>query len=509
MDSSYVCQVKNVSKSFPGVKALDGIDLNIDRGKVHGLVGENGAGKSTLIKILTGAYKLDNGTVDYYNNGKLLHISDTLQAKRNGISTAYQDLLVAADLTVAENFFLGCAPKNKLGMVDWRKMYAESDRILAEYDMGYVNSRALIRNLTISVQAMINIVKIANEKANMVIFDEPTALLPNEDVRKLFAIIKRMRDEGTSVLYISHRLEEVLEICDTVTVLKDGKLVDTLPISEVNEDKLVSLMVGRDIEDIYGINHPELGTEVLRVENLSRDDVFRDVNFDLKKGEIIGFFGLVGSGRTEIMRCLYGADKLTSGKIYVDGKETKISSVKDANNKKFGLIPEDRRKQGLAMPLSIAQNINMSDYDSITRFGLINRKREEQRARQFIDALNIKAYSSKQKVENLSGGNQQKVVISKILCKGGEIIIMDEPTVGVDVGAKKEIYNLIEKLVNEGKAIIFVSSYLPEVMGISDRINVTCEGHLTGTVTRQEIEKIGYTAAEEKIMKFASKVERS
>ncbi|MBC8535363.1 sugar ABC transporter ATP-binding protein [Feifania hominis] len=504
MNPNNIIEVKDVSKSFPGVKALKHVSINFERGKVHGLVGENGAGKSTLIKILTGVYSLDSGVVDYAYQDRVLHIQNPLQARQYGISAAYQDLTVAKELSVGENFFLGKVPRNKLGFVDWNTMYQKASEVLEECHIVGVDPKKPIKSLTVSQQAMATIAKISNENANVVIFDEPTALLPNEDVDKLFEVIRAMVARGTSIIYISHRLEEVMAICDTVTVLKDGAVVDTVPASTLDVDKMVSMMVGRTIEEIYSIEHVTPGEEVLRVENLARGDVFENVSFSLRKGEILGFFGLVGSGRTEIMRCIFGADRRTAGDIYIYGKKAKISCVKDATNAKLGLVPEDRRNHGLALPLSVTANINMADYDSISTLGIVNRKQEEQRSREYIDRLNIKAYSGKQIVRNLSGGNQQKVVISKILAKGGEILIFDEPTIGVDVGAKKEIYLLIEELIQQGKSIILVSSYLPEVMGLCDRMVVMCEGRVSGEITKNKINEIGSEAAEELILKMAS-----
>lgn len=507
-EKDIVLEIQHVDKKFPGVHALKDISFHIKRGSVHALVGENGAGKSTLIKLITGAYSLESGVINYYHKGQTLHVKNPLEAKKHGISVAYQDLQVAPELTVAENFFLGKMPRNQFGVVDWKRMYEQAAGILENCDMGYIDPQQKMKRLTVSQQAMVTVAKISNEQSDLIIFDEPTALLPNEDVEKLFRVMKEMKAKGTSIIYISHHLEEVMRICDMVTVLKDGTLVDTLPIEELDEDKMVSMMVGREIEDIYGISHPPLGEEVLRVENLCSGKKFSNISFSLKRGEILGFFGLIGSGRTEIMRSIYGADRFDSGEIYVYGEKVNIRKVKDATSHRIGLVPEDRRAQGLALPLSVTTNINMSNYGPITRMGLVNQKKELERSEGFIKKLRIKAYSGRQVVRNLSGGNQQKVVISKVLCEGGEIIIFDEPTIGVDIGAKKEIYSLMEELVKEGKSILFISSYLPEVMGLSDRIIVMHEGMVSGQITLEEIKTL-QSAAEERIMKMASNIERS
>lgn len=507
--SEYVLDARQVSKTFPGVRALDGVSLQIKRGEIRALIGENGAGKSTLIKVITGVYKNEEGAVDYYTkDGQRVHIENPMQAKHNGISAAYQDLMVANELTVAENFFLGKVPTNAFGVVDWKTMVKKSKEYLDDCDMGHIDPRKKIRDLTISQQAMITVAKMRSENANFVIFDEPTALLPNEDVEKLFKVIRKLRDNGSTILYVSHRLEEIMEICDSVTVLKDGKLVTTMPIEEVNVDKMVSLMVGREIDDMYNIRHVPIGKEVLRVENFNHGRAYHDISFTLHQGEILGFFGLVGAGRTEVMRAMFGLDARDTGEVYLNEKKADIRNSGDALRNNVGLVPEDRRKQGLAMPLSVTHNINSSSYSSIRRLGfLVNLRAERERSDSYMQKLRIKAYSGRQIVRNLSGGNQQKVVLSKILCRGGEIIIMDEPTVGIDVGAKKEIYALMEELIHEGKSILFVSSYLPEVMGLSDRIVVMCEGHKSGEITREEILNATGAAAEEKIMLMASRVD--
>ena len=502
--SEPILEVRHVNKTFPGVRALQDISITIERGTIHALVGENGAGKSTLIKAITGAYKYDSGEILFYDeSGTSKIIKDPLETKRMGIAAAYQDMVVAPELTVGENFFLGHIPRTPLGIVDWNHMFECSSRILREYGID-VDPKEKMSGLTVSQQAMVTIAKLSNENAKLIIFDEPTALLPNQEVNTFFEIIHKLQNKGITIIYISHRLDEIMGICDRVTVLKDGCVIGTENVKEINEKILISMMVGRDMSDLYRINKSKPGEEILRVENLSKKGVFDSISFNLNQGEILGFFGLIGSGRTEVMRCLFGADRYTSGKIYLFGKEIHLRSVKDSQKSGIGLIPEDRREQGLALGMDIAHNINMADLDHVSKSGFLNYKKYYDRCKSFISKFKIKAYSGKQIVRNLSGGNQQKVVIAKVLASKCNIIIMDEPTVGVDVGAKQEIYQLMGDLVHEGHSILFVSSYLPELLGISDRIVVFHEGRKTGELGRDELKKLSSNAAEEKIMSYAS-----
>ena len=369
-------------------------------------------------------------------------------------------------------------------------MYDECKKVLEKFDLD-INPKAKINTLPLAMQAMITISKIStNDTLRLVIFDEPTALLENEKVEKLFNFIEELKNQGVSIIYISHRLEEIMEICDCVTILKDGKYVDTKQIDEVDKDKLISLMVGRQMTDIYDIKHQEAGKEVLRVENFTNNINYHDISFDVKEGEILGFFGLVGSGRSELMRGIYGIDEIANGDIYIKGEKVKIDSVSKALKNGLGFLTEDRREDGLALPLSIKINSNMNSYDLISRKNVISLEKENNRANQSIKDLKIKTPSCNQLVSHLSGGNQQKVVISKLLNRNPDILIFDEPTVGVDVGAKQEIFQIMEKLIAQKKAIILISSYLPEVMGLSDRLIVMAKGKITAEYTRDEIERL-------------------
>lgn len=477
-----IVRMVDISKSFPGVRALDGVHLAVHAGEVHALVGENGAGKSTLIKILMGAYTHDSGEI--YIDGKLVAIKSPQHAKQLGLGAVYQDVTLARHLSVGENFFLGKLPR-KGGLVDWNSVYAQTQSICEELGV-HVNPKMLIKDLTVAQQEMITIAKVVHGNARVIVFDEPTALLANEETQELFDLIARLKAAGVGIIYISHRLEEIFQICDTVTVLKDGKFVKSMPVAESNQNELITLMVGRKMEDMYNISHVEPGETVLSVRGLTRRDEFEDISFDLRRGEILGFFGLVGSGRTEVMRCLFGADKYDAGEITLHDKPFTPRDPGAAIRRGLGLLPEDRKQQGLALQLSVANNINMGGYAPISSAGFISLGQERSVADRFVDKLTIRTPSIAQKVGNLSGGNQQKVVVGRWLNRGSKVFIFDEPTVGVDVGAKAEIYRLFEELIKQGNSIIIVSSYLPEVMGLSDRIVVLREGRQMGTVARQD-----------------------
>jgi len=479
-------RVVKVSKSFPGVQALDNVDMVVHKGEVHGLVGENGSGKSTLIKILMGVHQKDSGKI--YINGEEVNFKSPLEAQKKGLNAVYQDVMISPELSVGENFFLGKLPLNRLGFVDWSKVYKESQKILRELGLE-IDPQKKISHLSFGDRAMVVIAKVVNEKANLAIFDEPTSLLTIEETDMLFNLIRLLRDKGLGIIYISHRLEEIFKICDTVSVLRDGKIVGTNPLLNVNKNKIVSMMVGRSIEEMYNIRRAEPGEVLLEVKNLTREPDFRKLSFSLRRGEVLGFYGLIGSGRTEIMRAIFGVEKPDSGEIIVKGKQVKFSYPYQAMAQGIGLVPEDRKAQGLAIYLTVRHNINISSYGDISNLGFIRRKDELSRTKKIVDALNIYTPSIEQVVNNLSGGNQQKVVIAKWFIKNVDILILDEPTTGVDVGAKVEVYRLIEGLIQQGKAVIVVSSYLPEIMGLADRILIMAEGDFMGEVRREDVDE--------------------
>ena len=489
-----IVRMENISKGFPGVKALTNVSIRFNAGEVHALVGENGAGKSTLIKTLMGVHLKDSGEI--YVAGEKVQIRNPIHARDLGLSAVYQDVTIAQHLTVAENFFLGRLPLNKAGLINWKEMVRKAQEVLDELNIE-VDARKAVAQLSVAQQEMVIIAKKYFEHSKLIIFDEPTALLANDEVEELFRIIRKLRDEGVACVYISHRMEEIFELCDTVSVLKDGELIDSFPTSATTEDELISKMVGRTIEDMYKIDRFEPGDEVLRVENLTRSSAFENINFSLKKGEVFGLFGLVGSGRTEIVRAIFGADSFDFGQIYLEGKGVVLGTPSEAIQNGICLLPEDRKHQGLTIDTSVENNINMASYQDIAKFGFIDLKKEKNRSLKQIRDMKIKTPSEKQKVINLSGGNQQKVVIGKWLSCNSSIFIFDEPTVGIDVGAKSEIYRLFEKLLSQGNAIIMISSYLPEIMGIADRIMVISEGKQSGILNREDFE-------EERLLKMAS-----
>jgi ribose transport system ATP-binding protein len=489
-----VVRLEHIVKSFPGVKALQDVHLCVRSGEIHGLVGENGAGKSTLIKILMGVYQRDGRNI--YVQGQKVEINDPSQAKDYGLGAVYQDVTLAQHLTVGENFFLGHLPRTGLGFIDWKTVFQVTQETLEELNLR-VDPRTLVKDLPTAEQEMIAIAKTVHDKSKLIIFDEPTALLTNEETEELFQLIRKLKADGLGIIYISHRLEEIFEICDTVTVLRDGVWVDSLPTAETDEDALIRMMVGRTIEEMYAIQHVDRGEKVLEVKNLTKRGRFENITFDLYKGEILGLFGLVGSGRTDIVKAIFGAEEYTSGEIRIAGKKTAIASPVEGIQHGIGLLPEDRKGQGLALSLSVTINVNLASYEEISRLNFVDVRQEKARAEQYVSSLQIKTPSLQQRVLNLSGGNQQKVVIAKWLCRASEVLIFDEPTVGVDVGAKVEIYKLLEELLQQHYAIIMISSYLPEIIGISDRLLVIHDGQITGMLNRSEYD-------EEKILKLAS-----
>ena len=494
MEARPFLEMRNISKQFPGVRALDDVDLTIREGEIHALAGENGAGKSTVIKIIMGVYQKDGGTI--HLEGNEINVPNVIEAGKMGLAAVYQDLSLARDLSIGENFFMGQFPRKKGGFIDWDVVFSQTEETLKALNVN-VNPRLKITELSPAMQEMVAIAKVVHKKARLIIFDEPTALLSNEEVAILFDIIKKLKAEGISVIYISHRLEEIFTICDTVSVLKDGKHVKTLAVRDTNEDEIISLMVGRELTDMYNIQHFPKGDELLRVENLGRGKRLQDISFSVKQGEIFGLFGLVGSGRTEVVRAIYGADPIDTGVLHFNGAKVTIKHPSQAISLGIGLLPEDRKNQGLALTQTLSHNVNLASYKAISRFMFVKGKLERQRSEQSVEKLNIKTPSINQLVQNLSGGNQQKTIFAKWLCCESKLFIFDEPTVGIDVGAKQEIYKLIEDLTRQGHAVILISSYLPEIMGLSDRIGVLHEGTMHHIVEREDF-------TEETLLRYAS-----
>ncbi len=487
-------QMLNISKAFPSVQALDKVKFDLYAGEVHALVGENGAGKSTLIKILMGVYTKDAGRIILKDQE--IEIRSPIHAKSLGLGAVYQDVNLAPHLSVAENFFMGNLLRNKFGLIDMKSMEREAKKVLNSIEVN-VDPRRKVKELSVAEQAMVSIAKIMHLNSDVVIFDEPTALLTSEETEQLFKIIKKLKLQNKAVIYISHRLEEIFEISDRVSVFKDGIYVDTLKTTETNEDELISMMVGRAITNMYDIQRQSTSEVVLKVEDLARQGVFHDINFDVHKQEIFGMFGLVGSGRTEIVRSIFGLELPDHGSIEYKNQIRRIKSPKQAINEGIALVPENRREQGLAMELDLVDNTNVVAFDKVSFAGILKLKQARAVAKKYVDLMGTKASSIYQQVKFLSGGNQQKVVISKWLAHDSELFFFDEPTVGVDVGSKVEIYKIFEDLISKGRTIVIISSYLPELMGLSDRILVMHEGKQMGILNRDEFD-------EENILRLAS-----
>ncbi len=495
-------KIENITKIYNGVVALSDVSFDIKKSEVRALMGENGAGKSTLIRQIMGVEKPNFGCVKINCNNEWITPNSVIEASKNGLAANYQHVNIANELCVAENYFLGNMPTNKFGIIDWKKAVVDSKAILEKFNLD-INPLTKVKDLSIANQAMITISKISlNKNLRLVIFDEPTALLENEKVATLFNFIKELKQKGISIIYVSHRIEEILEICDSITVLKDGTYVDTKPIKDVTKHSIISLMVGREVSNIYNIKHFESKEELLRVQNLSNAKHYKNVNFNVHRGEIVGFFGLVGAGRSEVMKGIFGVDHTCTGQIFLNNKEVKIKTPKSAMNHGIGLIPEDRLKEGLAMSLSVSTNINIGSYETISKYGVISLKKEKDIAEKYKKEIYIKVNNINQKVSDLSGGNQQKVVVGKLLAEDPDLFIFDEPTVGIDVGAKQEIYKIIENLVAAGKGIIVISSYLPEVIGLSDRMYVMAEGEIVAAISGNEMKKM----SEDDYLKLASKI---
>jgi ribose transport system ATP-binding protein len=470
-------EMRDIRKVFPGVIALDQVSLAVSKGEVHILLGENGAGKSTLMKILSGAYEKDSGQI--FVNGAETEIRNPKHARDLGISIIYQELNLVPHLSAAENIFLGREPSSIPGLVDHRQMYAKSAEILRGLGVDF-DPRSLIKELSIAEQQMVEIAKAVSLDASIIIMDEPTSALTEKEIRELFARIRKLKAAGVSIIYISHRMEELFEIGDRVTVLRDGRLVGTRQIREVGKSELIRMMVNRELTQQFPKVAAPKGEEVLRTRGLTREGAIHDVSLTLHEGEVLGIAGLLGSGRSELARVIFGLDKADAGEIYIKGRETKISSPRQAINLGIGFLTEDRKTQGLVLPLSTGENICLPSVERFSKMGIVSAREEKQAAEKYLKDLRIKATGIAQKVMFLSGGNQQKVVLSKWLCCRGKILIFDEPTRGIDVGSKAEIYQLMNELTAAGAAIIMISSDLPEVLGMSDRILVMHKGRING-----------------------------
>ena len=485
--------MEHITKTFPGVKALDDVSFDLKAGEVHALLGENGAGKSTLIKVLGGIYHPDAG--DIYINGEKADIHSVTSAQRNGIAIIHQELVLVPYMTVAENIFLG-REVMKGKFVNRRAMETEAQKLLDEYDM-HVQASELLVNLSIAQQQMVEIVKAISYHSRILVMDEPTSSISDKEVEHLFKIMRTLTEEGVGIIYISHKMSELQEICDRVTVMRDGGYVGTRVVKETSNDELIAMMVGRTLTSYYTRDFLEGGDEVLKVEHLSDGDMVRDVSFEARKGEIVGFAGLVGAGRSETMQAIFGLSGHIKGQIFVEGKEVQIHTPLDALASGIALVPEDRKKDGLYLSQSVRYNMTIEVLKSFIGKMRVDAKKEEEITQKYIDMLSIKTPTHEQRIGNLSGGNQQKVLIGRWLATQPKILILDEPTRGVDVGAKSEIYTIMNQLAKQGMTILMVSSELPEIINMSDRVYVFAEGLVTGCLKHDEV-------SQESIMKLAA-----
>lgn len=481
----YVLELKNIYKSFPGVKVLEDVTLQVRPGEVHALMGENGAGKSTLMKILMGIYKADQGSI--FLEGKETVIHGPKDAMSKGISMIHQELNTVLDMEVAENVFVGRELLKKgfekLKIVDIARMREETGKYFREMNID-IDPRAKMRTLSVAEMQLVEIVKAISLNSRIIVMDEPTSAITEKEATVLFAQIERLKKQGVAIIYISHKMDEIFRISDTITVLRDGQWIGTKPAKELDNDMLIKMMVGRELTDIYPKDPVEIGDVILEVKNLSRGKKVRDASFSLRKGEVLGIAGLVGAGRSELVETIFGLYPKTGGQIFLHGKEVHIKSAADAIKNKMALITEDRKQTGLNLIVSVKENIASVSIGKLSNHGIVNDKKINEVSEKYIKELKIKTPDGNAIVGNLSGGNQQKVVLAKWLLDEPDIIIFDEPTRGIDIGAKRDIYLLINNLAKEGKAVIVISSEMAEVMGICDRILVMAEGRINGEVQR-------------------------
>ncbi len=494
--SEFILDIRGITKKYPGVTALEDVSFQVEKGEIHALVGENGAGKSTLIKILSGVTTATSGS--FLVHGEKADFGSPLEARDRGISVVHQELKLVDSLTVAENIFLG-RPRTSgpLKLVDRRRQNREARELLSSLNAG-LDEKAYVGGLSVAQKQLVEICKALSTSSELIIMDEPSATLTDNELEILFKTLETLREKGVTVIYISHRLEEIFRLADRVTVLRDGKVIGTRPVSEVDRKSLIEMMVGRTVENEYPKKKVPIGEPLLEVRGLSRRGAFEDISFTLRRGEILGIAGLVGAGRTELVRAVFGADKKTSGEVRIHGKLAPIACVSDAVSHRMGLVPEERKTQGVVLGMTIRENISLAGMNLVLKGGIIKKGLESELARRYVRLLRVATPDENRQVKNLSGGNQQKVVLAKWLAVDSDIFLFDEPTRGIDVGAKSEIYSLLSDLVSEGKGIVMVSSELPELLGMCDRIVVMHEGRMTGTVEAGE-------ASQELIMEYATR----
>ena len=479
-----VLALRGIAKSFPGVRALQGVSFDIRCGEVHALLGENGAGKSTLIKVISGVHQPDAGTLQL--DGRSIRLTSPQAARQAGIATIYQELLLFPELTVAENVFMGHALRRRWGGLDWPAMRARTRELLASLDISDLDPEQVVGTLSVGNRQRVEILRALSQDARILVMDEPTAALTEHDVVRLFAIVRRLRERGVSIVYISHRLEEIFIVADRVTVLRDGEHVATRPVSETDEADLVQMMVGRRIDSLFPKADVPLGDVLLELRDLVRPPSTNGVSLTVRAGEILGLAGLVGSGRSELAQVIFGVTPAGSGAILLDGKPVRVNSVAEARRLGIAYVPEDRATQGLVRPMSVRENASLAVLSGIARFGFIDRDAEARLARETVIRFGVRTAGIEQVVGRLSGGNQQKVVLGKWLAAQPRVLILDEPTRGIDVGAKAEIHRLMGELAGRGMAILMISSELPEVLGMSDRVLVMREGAIVAGFSRHE-----------------------
>ncbi len=493
-EPAFLLEMRDISKAFPGVQALSDVTLQLGRGEVLGLVGENGAGKSTLVKILAGAHLADAGQL--LIEGQPVTIASPQAALRHGVAIIYQEFNLVPDMSVAENIFLGREPRTKFGLMDYRALWQQAREWLDLLEAP-INPKTLVRELSVANQQLVEIAKALSQDARILVMDEPSAALTEHELENLFNQIRQLKAKGVSIIYISHRLEELFEIADRCTVLRDGQHVVTDYVKNLDRNSLIKHMVGRELSEQMPKIAVKPGKELLRIAGFERAGVLEHISLAVFEGEILGIAGLVGAGRTELARAIFGADPVEEGRIYVGGEEVTIRCPRDAIDLGIGLVPEDRKLQGLILELAVRENMTLANLDEIRNMGLLSLGKEQEVAKRYIEQLGLRPPYPERRTKDLSGGNQQKVVLAKWLFTNSQVLIFDEPTRGIDVGAKAEIYNLMNELVKHQKAVIMISSELPEVLGMSDRILVMHQGRIAGELAREE-------ATQERIMHLAT-----
>ncbi len=496
MGEEVLLRMTGISKAFPGVQALDDVHLDVEAGTVHALMGENGAGKSTLMKVLAGIYRADSGRIEL--NGQEVHIPDSATALGLGIAMIHQELSPVPAMTVAENIYLGREPLNRFKLVDKRLMMANAEAVFERWSID-IDPRRVMKTLSVAQMQMVEIAKAISTDARLIIMDEPTSAITEREVEHLHRIIRSLRETGVAVIYITHKMDEVFKIADKVTVFRDGRHVATLPASELDRQKLITLMVGRELTHLFPKEHAEIGEVVMSVRGLTRHGVISDITFDLRRGEILGLAGLMGAGRTEVLEAIFGVTKVDAGEIVVNGRTVHIKSPSDAIDAGMGLLTEDRKLTGIMGALSVRDNMTIANLKRFSPGGILRKRQMEAACASQREALAIKTPSLSQLIKNLSGGNQQKVLVSRWLLMLPDVLMIDEPTRGIDVGAKSEIHRLMSGLAKEGKAILMVSSEMPEILGMSDRILVMAGGRITAELSRAE-------ATQEKVLEAATLV---